>query len=102
MIAKIVMPAIQQPAGGLSIRAAFPLHRRQHRVKVSAAAASGYFARVNCRLSLTGSIRPALTVVIMALAVALLAGCALQQPPAHPNPIIVREFSYSTGVVTLD
>jgi len=46
--------------------------------------------------------RPVLSAVAAALAVGLLAGCALQQPTAHPNPIIVREFSYSLGAVTLD
>jgi hypothetical protein len=34
---------------------------------------------------------------------AAVAGCAPQAaPPAHPNPIIVREFAFTPGIVTLD
>jgi hypothetical protein len=39
------------------------------------------------------------------LLAALLAGCAPRPPAApgaHPNPIIVRQFAFSPGVVTLD
>jgi hypothetical protein len=40
---------------------------------------------------------------VAALSLAVLAACAEQAgPPGHPNPIIVREFTYSLGVVTLD
>jgi hypothetical protein len=43
-----------------------------------------------------------LTAASAALFLAGLAGCAPQGAPAHPNPIIVREFAASPGVVTLD
>ena len=48
--------------------------------------------------------RLVLTVVSAALFVLALAGCVPQTagPPAHPNPIIVREFGAPVGVVTLD
>ena len=52
--------------------------------------------------------RSALTPVAAAVAAALvlvnLAGCVPETggPAAHPNPIIVREFTFSLGVVTLD
>ena len=40
----------------------------------------------------------------MSLLLVILAGCVPQpsQSPAHPNPIIVREFTFSPGVITLD
>lgn len=46
-----------------------------------------------------------LTGAAAALLLVALAGCVLQSgavAPAHPNLIIVREFSFSPGVVTLD
>jgi hypothetical protein len=47
--------------------------------------------------------RLVLTAVSAALFAVALAGCEIQRgAPAHPNPIIVREFSASPGVVTLD
>ncbi len=48
--------------------------------------------------------RSVLTAVSAALCVVALAGCVPGRTgsPAHPNPIIVREFTASTGVVTLD
>ncbi len=49
-------------------------------------------------------IRSTLTAAAAALFLVALAGCLPQAagPPAHPNPIIVREFAASPGVVTLD
>src|SRR5712691_803116 len=45
----------------------------------------------------------ALLTAAAALLLVALAGCALERGSAvHPNPIIVREFAYSLGVVTLD
>jgi hypothetical protein len=48
--------------------------------------------------------RSVLTVAFVALFVVALAGCAPERAGslAHPNPIIVREFTVSPGVVTLD
>ena len=48
--------------------------------------------------------RPALTAASASLVLVILAGCVPQvaEGPAHPNPIIVREFAFSPGVVTLD
>jgi hypothetical protein len=48
--------------------------------------------------------RPTLTAVSAFLLLVSLAGCVPQGAGnlAHPNPIIVREFTYSLGVVTLD
>jgi hypothetical protein len=49
--------------------------------------------------------RSVLTVAAAALMLVCLAGCVPQDASdasAHPNPIIVREFTYSLGVVTLD
>ena len=48
--------------------------------------------------------RPTLTAASAFLLLAILAGCVPQPAgsPAHPNPIIVREFTYSLGVITLD
>src|SRR5437773_6610252 len=48
--------------------------------------------------------RSVLTTAFAALFVALLAGCVPERAGSavHPNPIIVREFAASTGVVTLD
>jgi hypothetical protein len=48
--------------------------------------------------------RPALTAASASLLLVILAGCVPQVAgdPAHPNPIIVREFAFSPGVVTLD
>ena len=48
--------------------------------------------------------RSVLTAAFAALFVVALAGCVPQAagPPVHPNPIIVREFAVSPGVVTLD
>ncbi len=48
--------------------------------------------------------RSLLTAVSAVLFVVALAGCVPERAgsPAHPNPIIVREFAASTGVVTLD
>jgi hypothetical protein len=51
------------------------------------------------------AIRTVLTAAAAALSLIALAGCVPQQetgPLAHPNPIIVREFAASVGVVTLD
>src|SRR5947208_15641557 len=49
-------------------------------------------------------LRLVLTAAAAALLGVALAGCVpeLAGSPAHPNPIIVREFAASTGVVTLD
>src|SRR5712691_958121 len=45
----------------------------------------------------------ALLTAAAALLLVALAGCALERGSAvHPNPIIVREFAVSPGVVTLD
>ncbi|MGE5271971.1 MAG: DUF4410 domain-containing protein [Thiohalocapsa sp.] len=47
----------------------------------------------------------ALTVILAILLLAATAACVPQPvtaPSAHPNPIIVREFTASPGVVTLD
>ena len=48
--------------------------------------------------------RSVLTAVSAALFAVTLAGCVPERggSPVHPNPIIVREFSFSLGVVTLD
>ncbi len=48
--------------------------------------------------------RPDLTAASAFLLLVILAGCVPQSAggPAHPNPIIVREFAFSPGVVTLD
>ncbi len=48
--------------------------------------------------------RSALTAAAASLFLVALAGCVPQAagPPAHPNPIIVREFAFSLGDVTLD
>src|SRR5260221_9991906 len=47
--------------------------------------------------------RSVLTAVSAALLVVALAGCVPEGGAlSHPNPIIVREFSASPGVVTLD
>ena len=48
--------------------------------------------------------RSLLTAVSAVLFVVALAGCVPERAgsPAHPNPIIVREFTFSLGVVTLD
>jgi hypothetical protein len=48
--------------------------------------------------------RSALTAAAASLFLVALAGCLPQAagPPAHPNPIIVREFAFSLGDVTLD
>ena len=48
--------------------------------------------------------RPALTAASASLFLVIFAGCVPQPAgsPAHPNPIIVREFAFSPGVVTLD
>jgi hypothetical protein len=48
--------------------------------------------------------RSVLTVLSAALFVGTLAGCVPERAggPAHPNPIIVREFAASPAVVTLD
>lgn len=48
--------------------------------------------------------RPFLTALSAALFAVALAGCVPERAggPAHPNPIIVREFAASPGVVTLD
>src|SRR5947207_8057365 len=45
---------------------------------------------------------PGLTAAAAALVLLVLAGCMPERAPAHPNPIIVREFGFSLGVVTLD
>lgn len=44
------------------------------------------------------------TAAIAALLLIVLAACVPQQEggPAHPDPIIIREFAFSPGVVTLD
>ena len=49
-------------------------------------------------------LRSVLTVASVTLFVGLLAGCVPERVggTAHPNPIIVREFAASSGVVTLD
>ena len=48
--------------------------------------------------------RTSLTAASAFLLLVILAGCVPQPAgsPAHPNPIIVREFTYSLGVITLD
>ena len=48
--------------------------------------------------------RSVLTVASVALFGVLVAGCVPERggAPAHPSPIIVREFTASSGVVTLD
>jgi hypothetical protein len=48
--------------------------------------------------------RSGLKAAAAALFLVALAGCVPQGagPPAHPNPIIVREFAFSLGVITLD
>lgn len=49
--------------------------------------------------------RSALTAAVAVLLLAVLAGCVPQLeggPAAHPHPIIIREFTFSPGVVTLD
>jgi hypothetical protein len=48
--------------------------------------------------------RSVLTAISAALFVVALAGCVPERGggPVHPNPIIVREFAASPGVVTLD
>jgi hypothetical protein len=48
--------------------------------------------------------RPTLIATAAALILVILAGCVPQLggSPAHPNPIIVREFEFSPGIVTLD
>jgi hypothetical protein len=48
--------------------------------------------------------RSVLTAASAALFAVALAGCVPDRAgnPAHPNPIIVREFAFSLGVVTLD
>jgi hypothetical protein len=48
--------------------------------------------------------RSALTAAAAVCFLVALAGCVPQAvgPSAHPNPIIVREFAFSLGVVTLD
>ena len=48
--------------------------------------------------------RSVLTAASAALFAVALAGCVPERAgsPAHPNPIIVREFTFSLGVVTLD
>src|SRR6266700_120359 len=50
-----------------------------------------------------GPMRPALSAASAALLLVVLAGC-VPQPGGlvHPNPIIVREFTFSPGVITLD
>src|SRR5258708_6733077 len=48
--------------------------------------------------------RSVLTAASAALFAVALAGCVPERAgsPVHPNPIIVREFTFSLGVVTLD
>lgn len=49
--------------------------------------------------------RSPLTAAVAVLLLAVLAGCVPQQeggPAAHPHPIIIREFTFSPGVITLD
>ncbi len=48
--------------------------------------------------------RSVLTAASAGLFAVALAGCVPERAgsPAHPNPIIVREFTFSLGVVTLD
>lgn len=49
--------------------------------------------------------RSFLSAAIAALLLAVLAGCIADQeggPGGHPNPIIIREFTFSPGVITLD
>ena len=48
--------------------------------------------------------RSPLTAAAAALLLLMSAGCVPQEaaPPGHPNPIIVREFAVSLGVITLD
>src|SRR5579864_4303821 len=89
-----IMSRIQQPPIGLSIRRRFRLRP-----------VCGYGVRVRrvscCRLSLMRSLFRA---AIAAFCLAVLAGCAPQRAGGltHPNLIAVREFAFSTGVVTLD
>src|SRR5881394_211061 len=55
-------------------------------------------------MALKHPMRSVLTAISAALFLAALAGCVPERggSPVHPNPIIVREFSFSLGVVTLD
>ena len=76
---------------------------------VSVAPLSGYFvpAMVGQMLLRRRMIpmRSALTAAAAALFLVALAGCVPQSQtaaPAHPNLIIVREFTFSPEVVTLD
>src|SRR5712691_8197028 len=48
--------------------------------------------------------RPALTATAASFILGILVGCVPQlgQGLAHPAPIIVREFAFSPGIVTLD
>jgi len=47
--------------------------------------------------------RPVLSAATAALLLVILAGCVPQPAGlAHPNPIILREFTFSLGVITLD
>ena len=59
---------------------------------------------VNDHLSSNGPMRSALTAASAALFLVALVGCVPERAgsPAHPNPIIVREFTYSLGNLTLD
>jgi hypothetical protein len=54
--------------------------------------------------SSNGPMRPALSAVSAVLLLVVLAGCVPQPAGglAHPNPIIVREFTFSPGAITLD
>src|SRR5271154_1335712 len=70
---------------------------------------SGYFAPANAQpnypLPPNDPMHSTLTAAAVALGLVALAGCVPQGesvPLAHPNPIIVREFAFSPGVVTLD
>jgi hypothetical protein len=50
------------------------------------------------------TMRLSFTVAALSLLLVLVAGCVQPEggAPAHPNPIIVREFAYSTRVIALD
>jgi hypothetical protein len=71
-------------------------------------ALSGYFAPTsdlpNGPLASNDPMRSLLTVLSTALCIIALAGCVPERAggTAHPNPIIVREFVASPGIVTLD
>jgi hypothetical protein len=69
---------------------------------------AGHFGRQRAAkgtLAANEFMRSTLTAAAAALFLVFLAGCVGQgesAAPPHPNPIIVREFAFSTGVIALD